>query len=171
MSSCRNLPRSSSSQPIPPHSSHLLSLSLPSPPPMAPMPRASSPTPSTPSSGPGSPTSLNLNKLEVAMTASRSTPRLDPPALTLEPPTSPESGSRHQRVPTSPPHALTVPSSPCPTTKCQWGVTPSSKKGKSKEISAPVPASSTPSHLSPNLWALLSASSASGLASSAPSSS
>ncbi|KIK33279.1 hypothetical protein CY34DRAFT_18470 [Suillus luteus UH-Slu-Lm8-n1] len=187
MSSRRNSPRSSSSRPNPPCSSRFSSLSLPSPPPSAPLTapsasmasRASSPAPSA-SSGPGSPTSVDLNELEAAVAASRSIPRLalDPPVLTLEPPTSPESGERHQRIPTSPPHSLSV-ASPRPAAKHQWGISTTAKKGKAKDkvtasssASTAAPPQKSQPLLSPNLWAsLLSASSSTSAASSASSSS
>lgn len=192
MSSRRNPTRSSSSHPIPPRSScHLSSLApslpptaLPSPPPTAPLMTSFplSPAASGPSLGPGSPTSVDLNELEAAVISSCSIPKLvlDPPALTLEPPTSPESGDRHQRVPTSPPQSMAAASSPHPATKCQRGASsPASKKGKGKEkdkaiVSLSSLATAPPQktwHLLPNMWAsLLSASSSlASLVSSSPS--
>lgn len=153
-SSHRNPPRSSSSCPNPPPSSLLLL----TPPPSAPLTSMASSPALSASSGPGSPSSVDLLELEAALAASRSVPRLslDPPVLTVEPPTSPESGDRQQQVPTSPPQALMV-SSPRPVAKHQRGGSTAARKGKSREkekVSASAPPQSllTPT---PSPWASL----------------
>ncbi|KAG2128261.1 hypothetical protein DEU56DRAFT_915524 [Suillus clintonianus] len=158
-SSRRNPPRSSSSRPNPPCSSRPASSLSP---PRSMDFRSRSPSPA-PSSDPGSPTDRQ-DELEAALIAARTVPK-----LVLDPPTSPKTGSRRPRLPTSPPQMLDseVASPSRPSAKRPRGGSAAKKgKGKEKAPIKPEPAKKLYplSHLpkpAPSFWASLAASSAS----------